>query len=261
MMPLISSVVGSLIVLILLFVAIGLRRIAGLRVTIREQLQPRHDPSPASRRLDRNATGVHTGLADRARYHRHTGDHHIVADHEVPRDAALTADHAARPDARAAGDAGAAGDRGVRANLNVVSELDLIIQFDPLGDHRIIDRAAINSGVGADLNVIADAHGTDLRHLEPALAFARVAKTVGTEYSARMDQHARSELGALPERDAPHQPAVGTETHARSDQAGRSDQAARTDHRTRTDHGLGTDLGARIDAGLRVDDRAWVNAW
>src|SRR5579859_2249970 len=136
MMPLMSSVLS---VIFLFLFGLALQGIA-----IVQQFQPRHHAFPAPHGLYGNSTRIHAGLADRTRHHGESRDDHIVADHQVTCDAAGTSDHAARADPRAARYAGTTGDCSVRTDLHVVADLNLIVELDPLGDHRVVDGAAID---------------------------------------------------------------------------------------------------------------------
>jgi hypothetical protein len=71
-------------------------------------------------------------------------------------------------DAGAAGHADAARHRGVRADVHVVADLDQVVELDAVVDHGVVERAAVDAGVGADLDVVADAHRAELLDLLPA---------------------------------------------------------------------------------------------
>src|SRR6185369_17732969 len=143
-----------------------------------------------SRRLvDRDAAGIVTRLADAAVHERAPGHEDVVADRQVPGDADLPRDHAARADGRAAGDSGAARDHRVGPEAHVVADLDLVVELDAILDDRVLDRAAIDRGVGADLDVVADAHAADLRDLHQAALVRRETEAVGPDGDAGM-QHA-----------------------------------------------------------------------
>src|SRR5262245_40521505 len=55
------------------------------------------------------------------------------------------------------------------AHDHVVPDLHEIIDLAAGADHRVLERAAVDAAVGADLHVVADDHPADLRHLEMAL--------------------------------------------------------------------------------------------
>ncbi len=63
----------------------------------------------------------------------------------------------------------------------------------PSLDHRVLDRAAIDRGVGADFDVVADAHAAELRDLEPLALGRRQAEAVRADHDAGMHQAALAE--------------------------------------------------------------------
>src|SRR3546814_19359560 len=63
-------------------------------------------------------------------------------------------DQAVAADGGAAGHGRAAGHRGVCADAHVVADLDLVVQAHVLAAHGVLDRAAVDGGVGADLAVV-----------------------------------------------------------------------------------------------------------
>src|ERR687895_983440 len=134
--------------------------------------------------VERVDAGVGARLENGARDQRAGGDVHMVDDPDVAADHRRAADGAVRADVGAAGYADAAGDRAVRPDAHVVADLDLVIELDALLDHRIVERAAIDRGVGADLDVVADAHAADLRNLHPPAALGRDAEAVGADHRA-----------------------------------------------------------------------------
>ncbi len=88
---------------------------------------------------------------------------------------------------------------------DVVPDLDLVVELDAVADHGVLDRAAIDGRVGADLDVIADAHAADLRDLEPAALFAREPEAVGADHAARMQHAARADAHPRPQRHPGHE--------------------------------------------------------
>src|SRR5512139_1446176 len=149
-----------------------------------QPLDPPDDAAPDAHVLDRQHAGVHAGLLQRVRHHTKAGDDDVIPDRQLPADAGAAADHAAPPDSRAAGDAGAGGDRGVRAYRDVVTDLDLVVEPHAFLDHGVAERTAVDRRVRADLHVRADAHRSELRHLYPLFAIARVAETIGPDHRA-----------------------------------------------------------------------------
>ena len=58
-------------------------------------------------------------------------------------------------------------------------DLDLVVELDAVLDDRVVDGAAIDRRVRADLDVVADQHAADLRHLEPRAVRGREPEAVG----------------------------------------------------------------------------------
>ena len=101
-------------------------------------------------------------------------DVHAVGQRQMAEHDGAAADGAMRADDRAAGDADATRHGRMPADAHVVADLDQVVELDAVLDHRVVERAAVDAGVGADLHVVADAHGTELLDLDPgALDAAR----------------------------------------------------------------------------------------
>src|SRR5262245_43113585 len=107
----------------------------------------------------------------------------MPSDHGAPADAAVAAD------ASAAGDAHTAGNGRMSTDAAVVSDLNLVVQFDALFDHRVVQRAAVDGGVGSHFDVVADHHPADLRDLAPAAAVPGDAEAVSTDHHAGVEDN------------------------------------------------------------------------
>src|SRR5512135_3938933 len=105
----------------------------------------------------------------------------------MSQDARAATDAAIFSDGGAAGNPHAACNRGVSADAHVMRNLYLVVQLHVFFDHRIVQRAAVYGGVGADLDVVANDHAADLLYLQPAAAIPGHAETVGTDDHAGMD--------------------------------------------------------------------------
>src|SRR6185369_12681876 len=108
------------------------------------------------------ATGVNARTCEGAADHAEAGDDHLVADREVTGDPTGPTDDAVLTDHCAAGDPGAACNHRVSTYPDIVTQLDLVIELDALLDHRVLDCAPVDGGVGADLHIGADQHRADL---------------------------------------------------------------------------------------------------
>src|SRR5947208_2778425 len=85
---------------------------------------------------------------------------------------------------------------GVRADAHVVPDLDLVVELHALFDHRVVDRAAIDRGVGDDLHLVADAHGSDLGNLDPAPGVLGDTEAVGADHHSGVQDAARADRTA-----------------------------------------------------------------
>src|SRR6185295_4463730 len=128
-----------------------------------DALQARDDAPPRAHVLCRNAAGVYAGLSDRMADHREPGDGHVVADGEVADEAGHAADLAALADRDATREADAGGHGGGRPDAAVVADLDLVIELHALFEHRVVDGAAVDGRVRADLAIGPDDDAADLR--------------------------------------------------------------------------------------------------
>src|SRR5581483_1674900 len=97
---------------------------------------------------------------------RCAGDLRPHADRYVPHHARLAAHHHIVLEHRRAGNADMAGQHAVPSDHDVVPDLNEIINFRPLTDDRVLERAAVDAAVGADLHVVLDDHPADLGDLE-----------------------------------------------------------------------------------------------
>src|SRR5512145_1378304 len=116
--------------------------------------------------VERIEAGVGARLEQRARDERASGHMHVVDHGDVAVDHGRAADRAVPADARASGD------RAVRADAHVVADLDLVVELHALLDYGVVQCPAVDSGVGADLDVVADAYAADLGDLDPAVLLA-----------------------------------------------------------------------------------------
>src|SRR5262249_61987961 len=126
---------------------------------------------------------------------RPAGDLRPLADPDVPGGARLPAHHHVVAELARAGDAHMADDYAVPADHDVVPDLHEIINFCPSADDRVPERTAVDAGIGADLDVVLDDHGADLRHLEVAGGGERKPEAVlpdpdaGVQDDPIADQH------------------------------------------------------------------------
>ena len=139
----------------------------------------------------------------------------------------LAADRDEILDGRGAGDADLGDDHAMAADHHVVGDLDQVIDLGALADHRVAARAAVDGGVGADLDVVLDDDAPDLRHLQVPLRPHGEAEAVLADAHARMEDDPVADEG------------VGN-GHVGGDRAVPSDLHLRADDR------MGADRGCRL---------------
>ena len=69
-----------------------------------------------------------------------------------------------------------------------MANLDQVIEFDTVFNHGVLQRAAVDTGIGTNFNIITDPDGSQLFDLFPATGVRCKAKAVGTNHNARVQQ-------------------------------------------------------------------------
>ena len=85
----------------------------------------------------------------------------------------------------------------MRADAAVVRDHDEVVELDAVFDHGVFDRAAVDGGVGADLDVVTERHRADLRHLDPGALVRREPEAVAADHGAGLHDAARAEHHAM----------------------------------------------------------------
>src|SRR5436309_825739 len=109
------------------------------------------DPALARRNIRADAGGG-----------RHLG---TVADGYIITDSHVSAEHDEVAYRNASGDTHLPGDQAMAPDDGVVADLHLIVDLGSLADHGIAVAAAVDGGVGADLDIVLDDHPPDLHDL------------------------------------------------------------------------------------------------
>ncbi len=153
----------------------------------------------------------------------------------------------------------------MRADVHVVRDLDLVVEPYVFFKYGVVQRAAIDRGVGADFAVVADAHAAELRQLDPAAVIERVvieceAETIRADHCAGMYQHAFAQCDPGYQCDPRHQSRLRTDRAIGADDAMRTEHDAVFDDSTIFDHAAGTNAGTGADTRVAVDHRAGVDA-
>ena len=109
--------------------------------------------------------GDHRARLERVGHARLPDGDAPAADRQMAADADLPAEHHVVFDVRAAGDAHLRRHQHVAADGHAVRDLHQVVDLRARFDARLADRRAIDRGVRAELHVVFDDHGGDLRDL------------------------------------------------------------------------------------------------
>jgi hypothetical protein len=122
----------------------------------------------------------------------------------------LAADDGIVADDGAAGDASLGGDDDIPADPAVVADVDEVVDLGPLADAGLFESAAVDGGVGADLDVVFDDQGALLGKLgvSAGCRIADIAEAVCAEDSTGVDNDAVAESDAGVDGDARMEDAV-----------------------------------------------------
>src|SRR5690606_17523048 len=126
--------------------------------------------APLLVRLHQRAARIDAGFADGMGDPRHAGDGYTVGNGQVAGNRRRASYHAVAADPGTAGNCYQSRDCRVRADTDVVADLDKVVDLDAVLDDGVAQRAAIDAGIGTELDIVADADGAGLRHLLPGAA-------------------------------------------------------------------------------------------
>ena len=102
----------------------------------------------------------------------------------------------------------------MRAYVHVVRNLHEIVELDAILNHSVIQRPAVNAGIGANFNVVTNAYTTELLDLDPAPGLIRKAKAISADHYAWMNQATLAQLTAIGNRHSRGQHRMRTDFHA-----------------------------------------------
>src|SRR5690606_9283389 len=138
-------------------------------------------------------------------------------------------------------------------DADVVRDHHEIVELHAVLDHGVLDRAAVDRRVRADLDVVADHDRAELRHLDPPAMREILGETeaVAADHRPRLKEATAADADAIEHDDA------RDETRVRADLDVRADRAARTDHDPVADLAPRSDDRMRTDLRARRDLRVW----
>ena len=111
-------------------------------------------------------------------------EEHFIADGDVPGNAYLAAEHTPFPHLSGSGDAHLGRHDGVLADVVVVCYLYEVVEFNAFAHVGAAHGRTVNTGIGADFNIVLDCHDADLWNLVVAVGFCigGKAEAVGSDY-------------------------------------------------------------------------------
>ena len=117
--------------------------------------------------------------------HRGLGsDHGFRSDCDVPEDSHLPPEHRVFADLGAAADTILGDDNAVFSNDDVVGDLHEVVDLGAFADEGVAECAAINSAVGADLDVVLDHDAADLRNFAVMILIKNITVAIGADDGA-----------------------------------------------------------------------------
>ena len=92
-----------------------------------------------------------------------------------------------------------------------MSDLHLVVQLDAVADERVLDGAAVDRRVGADLDIVAEADAAEMGNLHVAVGVGREAEAVTADDGTCLENATRADRDVTADRDTRLQPAVVAE--------------------------------------------------
>ncbi len=136
-----------------------------------------------------------------------------------------------------------------------------VIDNHIISNHRIIDGAAIDSGVGANLYVIANHHASQLMDFDPRPPIIGKPETIAANYRTTVNDGTLTNLAIMIDRDISLEHAVASDSAVFTNYATVTDSHPITQLNTFSNHGIGSDAHTGANAGTFMDHRARCNRW
>ena len=134
-------------------------------------------------------TGVLTGLFNILDNGGTTRNRDVIRDFDVAGKHGSPTDDATFPDDGAACNSGTGRNGRMITDTAIVANHDLIIDLHTVANDRVVERTAVDTGIGADFDVVADLDSADLRDLDPGIAVLGIAETISSNDDTRMLDH------------------------------------------------------------------------
>ena len=142
------------------------------------------------------------------------------------------------------------------ANDHVVGDMDQVVDFRALADDGGAERAAVNGGIGADLDIVVDDDVAELKHFPVAALVEHIAEAVRADDRAGVDGDAMAELRLPIQHDIREQADIVAKLAVRPQVVAAHEDGARAQSHPGAQDAIGPDVGRRINPGRVGDDRA-----
>src|SRR5690606_33996944 len=114
------------------------------------------------------------------------------------------------------------------ADAAIVANLHEVVDLGPLPDHRVTERATIDRGIRADLDIVLDDRPAELRDLAIGRAVGEPAEPLGADARSGLDDDVVADMGAFYR-------AVAGDGHVAANGDARTDDGVGADHRIAAD--------------------------
>lgn len=182
-------------------------------------------------------------------------NHRAITDLDMIDDPDLAGDGDMVADFGAAGDAGLRGDHRVLADRDIMGDLHEIIDFSATANQGLTQSRAIDSGVGADFDIVFNHDDTDLRNLDALFAAPGIAKTIAADHHTGVQYDPVSQAAAIPHHDIGMKHAVRSDLNIRTDKSAGIERRVWADFRPRANVRMSTDRHSVSDERRGVDGR------
>ena len=188
-------------------------------------------------------------------------DMHMVGQAKVAQNDGAAANGAVRANGRAARHAGAAGHGAVFPDAHVVANLYQIVELDTVFEHRVLQGAAVDAGIGANFDIIANLHRAELLDLHPPTTIWGKAKAVCTNHRAGVNDAALTNAATVGDRHTRRKQTACAYGRICTNDAVGADLRAIANRRTGSNAGKGAYRHAQANAGGRVNHGARMDGW
>ncbi len=189
-------------------------------------------------------------------------DARAIANRYVAGDPRLAGDHTSVSDVRRTRNSNLRHDEAGAADADVVPDLNQVVDLRARANQSIVDAAAIDRRIGANLHVVTNDASADMRNSEVGAAGEDIAEPVCGNPCTCMDHYPLTQYRAGLQRCSRQQPGSGTDPHTithdtmSADEDVVADAGRFTDNRVRVEGDTAPQNRPASDACRRMNCRA-----